>query len=113
MKSLLAASLVFFITACASKEPKASSTDAADDMYTKYKDRIGIATKATFIEELGNAEWCRANDAGGENCRFYRNRGKKWIGEGLDKKSVITYDEVIATFDTEGKLRSFKTNSQR
>ena len=72
-------------------------------------------TKTDLIETFGSPEWCKMEESGSETCRFYRKKGTRWIGDKKqkDKKPIETGDQVIAEFDKEGILRSFKASAQR
>lgn len=98
---------------CASKK-STTSGEAREQLEEKWSGRVGSATKSDLMEQFGNAEWCKPNSIGEETCRYYRKKGTVWLGDSKkDKKSYETYDEVIAEFDANGKLKSYKTNAQR
>jgi len=112
MKNLISIFFIFVIVSCASKQT--SSSDARQELDDKWMKRVGSATKSDFVEHFGNAEWCRSQATGEETCRFYKKVATKWIGESKrDKKNYDSFDEVIADFDTNGTLKSFKANAQR
>ena len=111
MRYLIVLLTVLLLANCAGKS--VSSHDAQGDLESEWSDRVGKATKSEFIETFGNAEWCRPNATRGETCRFYRLIGEKWMGDELNRKNVKTFDEVIAEFDGNGLLRSFKAKAQR
>ena len=105
-------SLVFLLSLnCASK--KINTSDAKQELEDKYSKQIGTATKSDFMEQFGNAEWCRPQPSGDETCRFYLKRGTRWLGEKRDRKSYEQFDEIVADFDSAGKLKSFTANAQR
>lgn len=106
----IAVFLLVAVIGCSSKE---SSSNAREKIDNKWGDRIGKATKSDLVEDFGNAEWCRPSDSGTETCRFYRKKGTKWMGEVKDRKSFEQFDEVMAEFDQNGVLRSYKSNAQR
>lgn len=100
-----------FVSACAPKPTK--SGDEIQKIEDKWKARIGYSTKSDFVEEYGNPEWCRMSDGQEETCRFYKKLKKRYIGDGRDAKEVQAYDQVIAEFGVDGKLKSFKADAQR
>lgn len=103
--------IVLVLAACAHKE---TSTAARKKLDSKWEGAVGEATKSELIEDFGTPEWCRKDDAGEESCRFYRRKGTQWIGEKkTDRKHYSAYDEILADFDSTGKLKSFKANAQR
>jgi len=105
--------LVSLVTiSCASKKT-VSSSDAKRTLEEKYAALVGVAAKSDLVEEFGNAEWCQSKEGGAETCRFYRKLASKWIGEKREKKSYDTFDELIADFGSDGKLKGFKANAQR
>lgn len=113
MKTLLSLAVVTLLVAsCASKKTMDSS-DARQSIEDKFANRIGVATKEDFVQEFGNANWCRPSPTGDENCRFYQKVGTKWTGEKTDKTYREAFNEVFAEFDTTGVLKSFKVNAQR
>lgn len=104
--------LLALITGCASKKIL-SSGEAQAQLQSYWSDRIGSAIKGDLIQSFGNAQWCRDNDDG-EECRFYKKIGTKWVGDDKkDKSSYVAFDEVVATFDKRGKLLSVQANAQR
>lgn len=112
MKNLILLVILSVIASCASKQT--SSSDARQQLEDKWTKRVGSATKSDFVEHFGNAEWCRAEPTGEESCRFYKKVATKWVGEAKrDKKSYESFDEVIANFDTNGTLKTFKASAQR
>jgi len=97
---------------CASK--KTTSSEAVDQLEEKWAAKVGQATKSDFVEQFGNAEWCRPSATGEETCRFYKKKATVWTGDNKrDKKSYEAFDEVVAEFDMSGKLKSYKANAQR
>ena len=51
--------IVLVITAgCASKKTSTSS-EARDQLEEKWSAKVGSATKSDFMEQFGNAEWCK------------------------------------------------------
>ncbi len=111
---LFIAALCLFFASCASKKDTTTSSEAKKQIEEAYTPKIGVATKQDLISDFGNPEWCKQEESGGETCRFYRKKGTKWIGEdGRDKKNITKYDQVIADFDTNGVLRSFKASALR
>lgn len=92
-----------------------TTKEALAKLEQDFSGQVGTATKGDLIESFGNAEWCKVEDSGTETCRFYRKKGTKWIGEKnqKDKKPVETSDQVVAEFDKDGILRSFKASAQR
>lgn len=113
MKNLIPLAIAFlFIVSCSSKKVM-NSGEAKEQLQSEWSNRIGSAVKADLVQTFGNAEWCRESE-GGEECRFYRKIGNRWVGEDKkDKKSYVAFDEVIAKFDKEGILTSLKANAQR
>lgn len=102
------------IASCASKKDTTTTAEAKKQIEDIFNPKIGSATKQDLISDFGNPEWCKQEDSGGETCRFYRKKGTKWIGEeGRDKKSITKYDQVIADFDSNGTLKSFKASALR
>ena len=101
--------------ACASKSSTETSAEAKKQLDDKWSPKVGTATKSEFVEEFGNASWCRPKESGDgeETCRFLRNKGTKWLGEKTDRKSVTQHDEIVAEFDHNGVLRSYKSTAQR
>ncbi len=100
-----------FLAGCAHKE---SSADARKRLDSKWEEQLGQATKSELIEDFGSPEWCRKDDAGEESCRFYRRKNTQWVGEKkTDRKAYSAYDEVLADFDSTGRLKTFKANAQR
>ncbi len=106
--------LVVVLGGCASKQGVPSS-EALSSLDEKYTSRVGKATKADFVEEFGQANWCRpaASGSGEESCRFYKRIGTKWMGEKDNRSHRETFDEVFTEFDASGVLKSFKANAQR
>lgn len=107
-------SLGFLILAACASTPE-TTQQAQHKLEKNFGDKIGFATKPDLVEYFGHAEWCQLEDSGRETCRFYRKKGTKWIGEKeqKDKKALETGDQIIAEFDREGVLRSFKASAQR
>jgi len=110
MKRVLLAVLI--LAGCASG-PETTTQEATEKLSNKYGGMVGKATKQDFVSDLGNAEWCKLEPTGVELCRFRKKLGTKWVGEGLDKKSIDRFDEVIAEFDGNGMLRKLDTSAQR
>ena len=111
MKLFLVVLTGLILTGCASKQT--SSADARQDLENKWSKRVGSATKSDFIEQFGTAEWCRPQPTGDETCRFYKKLATKWMGESKrDKKSYEAFEEVVADFDSNGTLKTFKANAQ-
>ena len=114
MKKLLLIVGLVVLSSCASKSAVPSSA-AQSDLEDKYNPLIGKATKADFVEEFGQANWCRpaASGSGEESCRFYKRIGTKWMGEKDNRTHRETFDEMFTEFDSNGTLKSFKANAQR
>lgn len=115
MKFVLIFLFAVILVSCASK-PVTQTTTARIDLEKKWKPRIGSATKADIVEELGNPEWCMQDDSGSsETCRFSRKTGVKYVGEAddNDKKRVDQFDQIIGTFDRQGVLRDIEVKTQR
>lgn len=113
MKSKLIPFL-FVLAACASTEKGGGdSSTARRDLEERYNNKIGVARKEDFVQELGPANWCRPSSSGEESCRFYKKIATKWMGEKTDRTHREAYDEVFADFDSNGVLKSFKANAQR
>ena len=112
MKRFLAFSLLTLLAACSS-EKVTDSGSARRDIEERYNNRVGVATKQDFVQEFGPANWCRQQPTGDESCRFYKKITTKWMGEKTDRVHRETFDEVIAEFDSNGVLKSFKANAQR
>lgn len=102
---------VILLVGCASKPE--TSAEARGSLEEDLKDRVGVATKTEFVEKFGQAEWCDPKPTGEESCRFHKKTGTKWIGEGREKKSIDTFDQVVADFDSSGRLRTYEVKSQR
>ena len=114
IKTLVLLSLVFLLSHCAHQ--KETTVQAEKSLQERYEAQIGSASKNALIEEFGNPEWCKVEPTGTETCRFYNKKGTVWIGEKEDKrgkKPVEEFDQVIADFDGNGLLRSFKSSAQR
>lgn len=105
--------LTLMFAACAGKKTTQSSGDARREIEDRYNNRVGTATKEDFTQEYGPANWCRPLGAGGETCRFYKKIAVVWTGETNDRVHRETFDEVIADFNSEGILKSFKAAAQR
>jgi hypothetical protein len=108
-------SLITFALFTACSHHQETTQEAKAKLESKFEDKIGSATKGDLIEYFGNAEWCKIEDSGRETCRFYRKTGVKWVGEKeqKDKKAVEKGDQIIAEFDKDGVLQSFKASAQR
>lgn len=114
MKSVLLSIIgSLILTSCSHHHE--TTKEALANLEQDFSSKVGTANKGDLIESFGNAEWCKVEDSGTETCRFYRKKGTKWIGEKKqkDKKPVETGDQIIAEFDKEGILRSFKASAQR
>lgn len=113
IKSLTVVMAAVFLASCASKP--ITSREAREKLEQDFSSKVGSATKTDLIESFGNPEWCKVETTGTESCRFYRKKGTKWIGEKQqkDKKPVEMGDQIIADFDKDGILRSFKASAQR
>ncbi|MBI1861500.1 MAG: hypothetical protein HYR96_11340 [Deltaproteobacteria bacterium] len=102
---------LLFLAGCAHHS---TSEQAREKLDSRWEDEIGKATKSELIEDFGNPEWCRSDDLGVESCRFYRSKGRKWLGEKkMEKSHYSTFDEILVDFDSSGKLKTFKANAQR
>ena len=114
MKNLLVALLVVGVSVSCSSKKGVSSTEAQEKLHETWSAKVGSATKSELVEHFGNAEWCRKDEIGEETCRFYKKKGTVWMGDDKrDKKSYESFDEVVATFDTKGVLKTYKSNAQR
>lgn len=114
MTKFFALLLIAFCFASCSSKKDVTTAEAKKQLDENYSAKIGTATKQELISDFGNPEWCKQEDSGTETCRFYRKKGTKWIGEeGRDKKNISRYDQVIADFDTNGILKSFKASALR
>lgn len=102
-------------TGCASKgDGKGQTTaDALADLDERYAGKVGKSHKSELVEEFGSPQWCEPKAAGTESCRFYRSMGKKWKGDKENRTSYEAFDEVVADFDPQGKLRTYKARAQR
>jgi len=105
--------LSLVIISCSSTPENSSQAKAK--LEQDFASKVGSATKTDLIETFGNPEWCKGEEPDGETCRFYRKKGTKWIGEKQqkDKKHIETGDQIIAEFDKDGILKSFKASAQR
>jgi hypothetical protein len=112
MKTIYFFPLLLLLAGCSHKSDISSSA-ARQELDDRYKNRIGSATKSDFTQAFGNAEWCRQQPGGEETCRFYLKKGTNWMGDLKDRKEYEAFDEVIADFDPNGILRSYKANAQR
>lgn len=112
MKKIIAVLVFLSFAACAGKKVVTASS-AKKDLEDRYNPKIGSATKADFVEYFGTAEWCRPQDNGEEACRFYKKIETKWTGDPTDRKHYDTYDQVMANFDSNGTLKSFKADAVR
>ena len=112
LKRWLYVALALAVVGCASQKVVESS-NASKDLEDRYSGRVGAATKTDFVQEFGNANWCRPQPTGEETCRFYKKLTVKWDGEKTDRTHREAFDEMIADFDQNGVLKSFKANSQR
>ena len=114
MKILLMTLVVcfLFLSGCAGK--KASSEEARKELESKWNPQVGKATKTEFVEQFGDAEWCKPDENSGEEvCRFYLKKGTKWIGDKKDRKHFEQGDDIVANFDGSGILKSLKAKAQR
>ncbi len=99
---------------CASKEKKGQSTaEALRDLEMRYSEKVGTSHKSELTEEFGSPQWCEPKPGGAESCRFYRSMGRQWRGDKDNRTSYEAFDEVVAEFDPNGKLRSYKARAQR
>lgn len=99
------------MSGCAHKE---TSSEARSQLDSRWESQLGSATKSELIEDFGTPEWCRKDDSGEESCRFFRPKGTKWIGaHKMDRSYYSAFDEILADFDSVGKLKAFKANAQR
>jgi len=101
------------VVGCASGGKVTESSDARKDLEQRYEKRVGAATKQDFVTEFGPANWCRQQPTGEETCRFYKKLATKWMGDKKDRVHREAFDEIVAEFDGEGTLKSFKANAQR
>ncbi len=108
---LVATTLIILLSSCSSKQQ--TTAEALESLENRYEKKIGSATKSDFVSEFGNPEWCKLEPTGTEMCRFYSKKGVRWIGESNDKKSVELFDEVVASFDAQGVLRTYKAKALR
>lgn len=92
---------------------KVNSAEATKQLEAKWSPAVGKATKQEFVENYGDAEWCKPEESGEETCRFYLKKGTKWLGDKKDRKHFEQGDDVVATFDGAGVLKSFKAKAQR
>jgi len=90
-----------------------SSQSAREKIVKAYQPKIGKATKADFEYDFGTPEWCKKNHTGTERCRYYRSFNRVEEGKGFDYRSYIPFDEVLATFDSNGTLEEFNVISVR
>ncbi len=106
--------IVMFTFSGCSSTPE-TTKEAQTRLDETFTEKIGSTTKTELVEIFGNAEWCKVEDSQRETCRFYRKKGVKWIGEKnqKDKKPIEQSDQIIAEFDKEGILRTFKVTTQR
>jgi len=112
-KLSLVITALLLVTACSHKPVLTTSSDAQKDLQAKYTNQIGTATKEDFIQEFGPANWCR-DESGEQTCRFYKKIKTEWMGQPpTDRVHRETFDEVVATFDTNGNLKTFKATAQR
>ncbi len=111
--ALITAVLSFvMLTGCSGK--KSSSSDALKELEAKWTPAVGKATKSEFVENYGNAQWCKPDEnSGEETCRFYLKKGTKWLGDAKDRAHIDQGDDVVANFDNAGILQSFKAKAQR
>lgn len=109
----ISAILLFLIIGCSSSTVKTTSYDAKEMLEKKYADKIGVFGVQEFTEEFGPPEWCNDLDTGNKVCRFYRKYETKWTGPKTDRKHYDVFDEVVAEFGYDGKLRSYKVQVQR
>lgn len=99
------------IAGCAHKE---TSSQIRARLDSRWESQLGSATKSELIEDFGIPDWCRKEESGEESCRFFKRKGTQWVGEKkTEKRYYSTYDEILADFDNQGKLKNFKTNAQR
>lgn len=112
MKYILYSLVAVAVAACASKTIS-QTPDARKDLEERYAQKVGVATKHDLTQEFGAPAWCRNNPSGEETCRFYKKIGTKWMGDKKDRTNYEQFDEVVAEFDSNGVMRSFKSNAQR
>ncbi len=113
MQQFLVAFILAFLVVSCSHAPT-SSANAKELLEEKYRPLVGKATKNDFIENFGEAEWCRPAGDGEETCRYYKKVQTKWVGEEkTSKKDYLAYDEVVADFSRDGTLKDFKAKAQR
>jgi hypothetical protein len=108
--ALLALFATLALVSCSHHE---TTADAKKKLDKKYEDLVGTATKNDLVQEFGTPEWCRMQDSGWENCRFYRKKGTQWMGPKTDRTHYDSYDQIMAEFDGNGVLKSFKASAQR
>jgi hypothetical protein len=111
MKIYHALFMLLVVAACSTTST--DSGNARKSIEDKYNERIGKATKQDFVQEFGDANWCRSQPTGDESCRFYKRIGTRWIGEKPDRVPHEMFDEIYSDFDSNGVLKSIKVNSQR
>ncbi len=104
---------IAILAGCSGKKTT-SSTEARTEMESKWAPMVGKATKTEFVEQYGDAEWCKPiEDTGEETCRFYLKKGIKWVGDKKDHKHFEQGDNIVADFDSKGVLKTFKAAAQR
>ncbi len=112
MKYFSYAFACLLLLGCAGKSVTPSA-DTRERLENEWSKGIGSATKSDFVQRFGNAQWCRPQISGEEICRYYKKKGTAWVGEDKrDKTSYTQFEEVVATFDPNGKLRSYQVDAQ-
>ncbi len=104
---------IFLLIGCASSEIKMSSHEAKEKLEKKYSSKIGVIGVQELTEDFGPPEWCKDSETGTRVCRFYRKYETKWTGPKTDRKHYDTFDEIVAEFGYDGKLRSYEIRTQR
>jgi hypothetical protein len=106
--------VVVLSVGCASKSKKGETTaEALQDLEKRYSEKVGTSQKSELVEEFGSPAWCEPKPGGAESCRFYRSMGRQWRGDKDNRTSYEAFDEVIADFDPQGRLRTYKARAQR
>lgn len=103
--------VLLLLTDCATPP---NSARAREELENTYSPKVGSARKADLMEKFGSPQWCRPQDGGGEECRFYIKKGTKWVGDsGRDKKSYEAFDALNVQFDAKGVLSGINADAQR
>lgn len=115
MRNIIFGLAMCLAVACASKNEKKgqSTAEALKDLEERYSSKVGHSAKSELVEEFGSPQWCEPKAAGAESCRFYRSMGRQWRGDKDNRTSYEAFDEVVADFDPQGKLRTYKARAQR